>query len=425
MGYEYELLKRFTEDHDLGLRISIVTNLEEAFEKLNKGEGDIMAYNLTITKQRKNRIKFTEHHNLVRLVLVQRKPDNWRQLKLHEIEAQMVRDPVELIGREVNVRYQSSYVSRLQNLSEEIGGDILIIEEFPEVETEEIIRKVSEGLIDFTVVEEDIAMVNSTYFGNLDIKTPVSFSQRIAWGLRRNSDSLKAVLDSWIQDMRKKPDYYVIYNKYFRSSKSSKMRRRSEFSSTGGGKISPYDSLIKLAAAELSWDWRLLAAQIFKESRFDPKAKSWAGAIGLMQVLPVTAREHNITNLEDPRENLKAAVLHLQWLEERWNKLINDEEERSKFVMASYNVGHGHVFDARRLAAKYNEDPNLWENVAQYLIKKSRPAYYNDEVVEFGYCRGIEPVQYVEVILETYENYKVIYPDLGTGVDSVQVAFTN
>ena len=254
MGYEYELLKMFTDAHGLGLRINITTNLEEAFEKLDKGEGDIMAYNLTITKERRERIKFTHHHNLVRQVLVQRKPENWREMKLHEIEAELIRNPIELIGREVYVRYQSSYLSRLQNLSDEIGGDIVIIEDFPDVETEEIIRKVADGEIDLTVVEEDIALVNATYYGNLDIETPVSFPQQIAWGLRRNSDSLQVVLNNWITKMRKETDYYVVYNKYFRNSKSSRERKRSEFSSFGGRSISPYDSLIQQAAQALGWD---------------------------------------------------------------------------------------------------------------------------------------------------------------------------
>ncbi len=421
MGYEYELLKMFTDSMNIGLRINVTTNLEEAFEKLNKGEGDIMAYNLTITKERKERISFSHYHNLVRLVLVQRKPENWRQMKLHEIEARLIRNPVDLIGKEVFVRYQSSYLNRLINLSDEIGGEIIIIEDFPNVETEEIIRKVSDGEIDFTVVEEDIGLVNTTYYGNLDIKTPVSFPQQIAWGMRKNADSLRTVLNEWILKMRKRPEYYVVYDKYFKSSKSSRIRKRSEYFSTGGGKISPYDSLIKNAATELGWDWRMLAAQVYKESKFDPDAKSWAGAIGLMQVLPVTAAEHNIKNLRDPAENLRAAVLHIKWLQERWDHIIDDEAERLKFVLASYNVGHGHVFDARRLAKKYEADPDSWDSVKEYLLKKSKPAYYNDEVVEFGYCRGMEPVDYVKIIEETFNNYIVLHPDSDITSDSTEL----
>ena len=414
MGYDYELLKMFTDSIGVGLRINIVTNIEEAFEKLNKGEGDIMAYNLTITKERKDRISFTHYHNLVRLMLVQRKPDNWRDLKLHEIEAQLIRNPIDLIGKEVHVRYQSSYLDRLINLSDEIGGDIVIVEESPDIETEEIIRRVSEGELDFTVVEEDIAMLNATYYPNLEVGTAVSFPQQIAWGVRKNAPLLLDTLNSWILEMRKHPDYYTVYNKYYKSSKSSRRRKRSEYSTIGGGKLSPYDSLIKVCADTLGWDWRLLAAQVYKESKFDAEAISWAGAIGLMQLLPGTGEEYGVSDLTDPQENIEAGTRHLMWLDDLWDDMIDDPEERLKFVLASYNVGHGHVRDARNLTQKYAGNPNSWDEVAEYLIKKSNPAYFNDPVVEFGYCRGIEPVNYVEVILETYETYMAMFPETVT-----------
>lgn len=418
MGYEYDLLKMFTDSIGVDLKLNVTTNLEEAFQKLNKGEGDIMAYNLTVTKERKKRIAFSHYHNLVRLVLVQRKPDNWRDMKLHEIENELIRNPVELIGKKVYVRYSSSYVERLKNLSEEIGGDILIIEDFPNVETEEIIRKVAHGEIDFTVTEEDIALVNSRYYSNLDINTPVSFPQQIAWGVRKNSDSLLTTLNDWIVKMRKTPDYYTVYNKYFKSSRASRMRASSKYSSLGGQEISPYDELIKKTADTLDWDWRLLAAQVFKESKFDPESESWAGAVGLMQVLPTTGEEYGIKNLKNPIQNLKAATQHLLWLKSLWDDVIEDKEERVKFILASYNVGHGHVFDARRLTEKYGDDPDSWSDVAEFLLKKSNSAYFNDEVVEYGYCRGTEPVNYVHEIFSTYDNYKSLYPDLEQ--DSIQ-----
>jgi membrane-bound lytic murein transglycosylase F len=411
LGYEYDLLKMFTDSLGVGLRLDVTTNLEEAFQKLNRGEGDILAYNLTVTKDRKKEIAFSHYHNLVRLVLVQKKPDNWRDMKIHEIERELIRNPVDLIGKKVHVRYRSSYVDRLKNLSDEIGGEIIIVEDFPNVETEEIIRKVAHGEVEYTVAEEDIAMVNAAYYPNIDVGTPVSFPQQIAWGLRKNADQLKDTLNHWIMEMRKRPEYYVVYDKYFRSSRSMKLRSQSEYSSIGGGKISPYDSLIKISADTLGWDWRLLAAQIFKESKFDPSSESWAGAIGLLQLLPKTAKQYGYSNLYDPASNLEAGTMHLLWLKSLWDEIIADPEESVKFILASYNVGQGHVFDARRLAKKYGDDPDNWEDVADYLLKKSNSAYYTDPVVAHGYCRGIEPVTYVKVIYDTFENYKSIYPE--------------
>ncbi len=411
MGYEYDLLKEFAKSQNLELKIDITPSLSEAFDKLNAGQGDIMAYNLTVTKERKKRIAFTHYHNLVEMVLIQRKPDNWRDMKLHEIEAALIRNPIELIGKEIVVRNSSSYFARLQNLSDEIGGDIIIVEDEPEVETEDIIRKVAEGKIDYTVAEEDIALVNSTYYRNLDTKTAVSFPTQIAWGLRKNDPVLLDSLNDWILDMRKTPEYYTIYNKYFKSRKASLRRSKSDYYSVGGERLSPYDSIIKLAADELDWDWRLLAAQIYKESEFDATATSWAGAVGLLQLLPKTAASYGVKDLKNPTQNLKAGVQHLKWLEEYFLKVIEDDEERVKFVLAAYNVGQGHVMDAIRLAEKYGDPVDQWESIEYYLLKKSNSKYYNDPVVAYGYCRGIEPVTYVSKILSTYENYTVVLPD--------------
>ncbi|MGB3464738.1 MAG: lytic transglycosylase F, partial [Cyclobacteriaceae bacterium] len=278
MGFEYELLNRFAQAHDLKLKIDVTPDLNDAFKKLKTGKGDILAYNLTITKERKKEIAFTEHHKLVKLVLVQRKPEGWRKLKLHQIEAQLIRDPVYLIGKTIHVRNSTSYIDRLQNLSEELGADIEIIEESPDLDTEDLIEMVSEGKIDYTVAEEDIARVNSFYHSNLDVVTPVSFSQRIAWGVRKSSPLLLDTLNSWIRSMKKDVDYYVIHNKYFKNPRASMIRARSDYSSISGDQISPYDEMIKEAANEIGWDWRFLAAQIFKESRFNKNAVSWAGA---------------------------------------------------------------------------------------------------------------------------------------------------
>ena len=407
MGYEYELLRLFCDEHNIQLRINITPNLKEAFNKLNTGEGDILAHNLTVTKDRKKRIDFTYYHNLQRQVLIQRKPSNWRDMKLHEIEASLIRDPIDLIGEEVYVRPYSSYYDRLANLSDEIGGDITIISGESDVETEQLIRMVAEGEINYTVAEEDVALVNATYFPILDIKTPVSFSTQIAWGLRKNSPQLLSELNSWIVRMRKTTEYYVIYDKYFRSSKSALRRSRSKFSTINRvqGDISPYDSLIKASAEKLGWDWYLLAAQMFRESKFDPEAKSWAGAVGLMQVMPRTGNEYKVKNLLNPEQNIFAGVSHLLWLQNQWKDKITNLEERKNFVLASYNVGLGHLQDAVRLTEKYGGDITKWEDVSTFLLKKSFKKYYTDPVVQFGYCRGAEPVEYVKVINDIYQTY--------------------
>ena len=417
MGYEYELLSNFAESIDVELKFEIIPSLEEGFRKLNSGEGDILAYNLSVTKERQKFMDFTIPHNYVRQVLVQRKPDNWRDLKLHEIEKTLIRNPIDLIGKEVYVRKGSAYTSRLKHLAEEIGGDILIVEDFEELETEALIEMVADGTIKYTVADEDVALVNARYYPNLDVRTAISFPQQIAWGVRKNSPQFLDTLNSWIGKMKMTNEYYALYDKYFKSTRKSRDMVQSDFFSKNSERISPYDSLIKVYAKKLNWDWHLLAAQISKESRFDPEAKSWVGAKGLMQVMPKTAKSYGIRNLYDPTQNLKAGIRHLLWLQEVW-KDIEDKSERAKFVLASYNVGQGHVQDAVRLTIKYGGNPNVWNEVAEYLKLKSKKKYFNDSVVQFGYCRGDEPVDYVSDILYRFEHYAQLDPNSSIAVES-------
>lgn len=407
MGFEYELLGLLSKNLGVNLKLLTTPSIDEAFRMLNTGDGDIIAYNLSITAERKKIVKFTQSYYTSRQVLVQRKPDNWRQMKLHEIEDQLIRNQVDLINKEVTVRRGSSFVERLQNLSEEIGGDIKIVEASEEDDTESLIRKVATGEIKYTIADDDIALVNASYYPNIDIGTPVSFPQRIAWAVRSNSDSLLNAINRWLSVVTKEPTFNVTYNKYFRNHRMALIRATSDYSSIQGGQISDYDDLIKQWADSLGWDWKLLASQIYQESKFNPRAESWAGALGLMQLVPETGHQYGAKNLFSPVQSIKAGVRYLRYLEKVWSPTITDPTERIKFVLASYNVGLGHVIDARNLAQKYGKDPTVWDyNVAYYLLHKSNPQYYKDPVVEWGYCKGEEPIEYVNEILNRYDIYK-------------------
>lgn len=405
MGFEYELLKNLADHLGVELEIEIVNNLDQIFNDLNLGKGDIIAYNLTITKDRLRKVSFTDPHSIIRQVLIQRLPGKWWEMKRHEIDKMLVTNTIDLIGKKVYVRKESSYYSRLLHLSDEIGGDIEIVEVPGDITTEELIRQVSEGKIDYTVCDENLALINQVYFPNIDINTPISFPQRIAWAVRKNSPMLEQAVDEWLSDLKRGPTFNVIYNKYYQDKRSFEQRVKSEYFSSTGGKISPYDEIIKTEAQKLDWDWRILASQIYQESQFDPKAKSWVGAAGLMQLMPRVAKEYGVTNINNPRQNITAGVGYLRWLNEYW-KEIPDSLERMKFIFASYNAGLGHVQDARRLAEKHDKDPNKWENVAEFIVKKSQEKYYTDEVVQYGYCRGEEPVNYVSEIFARYDHYQ-------------------
>ncbi|ACF12845.1 Lytic transglycosylase catalytic [Chloroherpeton thalassium ATCC 35110] len=408
MGFEYELLERLAKHLDVDLEIVVAENLNDVVKMLNEGKGDIIAYGMTITQARQKKLAFTEHYTTTRQVLVQRKPNNWRRMKHHQIEKSLIRNQIDLIGKSVHVRRNSSYYARLKTLSNELGGDINIVEVPGYLETEELIQMVAEGKIDYTVADQNIAFINKTYYPDLDVETPISFPQKIAWAVRKNSPELLAAVDDWILETKRTTDYHVIYNKYFKNRKAYKRRIESPFYSKTGEKISQYDALIKKSAKELGWDWLLLASMIYQESRFDPNATSWVGAKGLMQVVPETAEPYGVTNLYDPKQNILAGTKYLIYLMDFW-KTIPDSLERIKFVMASYNVGAGHILDAQRLAEKYGSDPNVWtDHVEKYILLKSEKKYYYDEAVRNGYCRGAEPYNYVREIWSRYSHYRQV-----------------
>ena len=408
MGYEYELLKLLADHLKVDLKIKVISGVENAIEQLNSGEGDILAFPLTIIKERTEYVNFTRPLFNSYQVLVQRKPENWRTLSQDQINQRLIRNAADLIGKEVHVMKSSSFAERIKNLSNEIGGDILIREDSANAESESLIKRVVTGEIEYTVADHPIAMVNATYYPNLDVSTILSLPQQIAWAMRKSSPQLLSTTNKWLIKIKKEPTFMVVYNRYFKSPRTSLLRVKSDYSSLGGNKISKYDDLIKAGAGKLGWDWRLLAAVVYQESRFMNNDESWAGARGLMQLMPETADRFGAKNRDDPKQNIRAGVNYLKYLDKYWLKSVRDRDERLKFVLASYNVGLSHIIDARKLTEKYGKSPVLWNgNVQYYLLKKSDPAYYRDPVAPAGYCKCEEPVNYVKDVLERYEEYKL------------------
>ena len=406
LGFQFEMLQAMANYMNLELEVAVSNDLENNFKELRENEVDLIAMNLTVTSDRKKYVNFTSPLLQTRQVLVQRKPDRWEDMNRKQLETNVIRNQLNLSGKTIYVQAGSVYAKRLMNLSDEIGGGISIRE--VQLESEQLIQRVAMGEIDYTICDENVGLVNSTYFPQIDVGTYVSFPQNVAWAVNLKSDSLKLEIDKWIEDYRKSRDYAILYNKYFKNRHTYRSIH-SEHYALGSGKISLYDEIIKEECERIHWDWRLLASMIYQESRFNPQAISWAGAFGLMQLMPGTAQNYGITSESSPRAQVRAGVKFIQWLDERYLEEIPDTSERIKFVLASYNIGYGHIQDARRLAEKYGDDPHIWYgSVEKWLLKKSDPQYYTDKVVKYGYARGIETFNYVKEVIGRYEHYKNI-----------------
>ncbi|SDS27519.1 transporter substrate-binding domain-containing protein [Christiangramia echinicola] len=406
MGFEYELLSRLAEDLDLELKITVADNINDLFDMLNNGEGDLIAFGLTITEPRKKLVSFTKNHYVTHQTLVQKMPDNWRSLPGYKIDRQLISNTIELMNDTVWVRENSSYAERLKNLQDEMGSEIPVEYIDGNITTDEIIKMVVDGEIERTVADYNIASINKTFYPVLDIDTRISFAQRIAWAVRQNSPELLNAINNWITMEKKRDEYYVIYNKYFKNKKSYRGRIQSDFYSKNSNKISKYDDIIKNYASDIGWDWRFLSSQVYQESGFDPRSVSWAGASGLIQLMPETAKEVGVNNSFDPNQNIKGGVKYLNRVRERFEN-VEDSIQKIKFTLAAFNCGPGHVLDAMRLAEKNGKDPNIWDdNVEEYILRLSEKKYYLDEVVRHGYARGSEPYNYVRDIFLRYEHYK-------------------
>jgi len=405
LGYQYQMLQELANYLEVKLELRVNSDLENSFKLLNKGEVDLIAENITITRERREKVNFTIPYAQSRQVLVQRKPDRWMTFSKKDLEMALIRNPLDLAGKTIYVQRNSAHVARLRHLSEEIGDTINIIE--VDENAEQLIYLVSTGEIPYTVSDEILARVNQTYFPNIDVETPVSFHQNMAWAVRKDAGELLTELNVWLEEFLQSKRFKNIYARYFENSKSA-IIQSSDYYAINTGKISPYDDLIKQYSKKLGWDWRLLASMIYQESRFNNEATSWAGAFGLMQLMPNTAQRYGVDVTSSPREQIRAGTSFIAWLSKQFDD-IPDQEERIKFILAAYNIGPGHIFDARNLARKNGADPNKWEgNVEKFLLKKSDPVFYNDPVVKYGYCRGTETFRYVNEVLERYEHYKNI-----------------
>lgn len=406
MGFEYEIFNRLAGNLGVSLEMVLAKNVDSVIPMLNRGDGDIIALGYTITNDRQNDVAFTEPYLITHQSLIQKKPDNWRKMTLDNIKKSLVTDVVELINDTVSVRKESSYFMRLKELSNELG-DTVHIDILPgEMSDEQIIELVSKGEIKYSIIDDHKASIHKSYFPNIDTDTPMSLSQRIAWAVRKTSPELLQVINQALSELKRKPDYNVIYKKYFENEQQFNRRLDSEYYTGNTGHFSKYDDIVKKYCDALGWDWVLVKSLIYQESMFKKNGKSWAGASGLMQLMPATAKELGVIDIHDPEQNIRAGTRYLKTMYSYWDD-IPDSIQRIKFSMASYNCGYGHIRDAQKLAEKYGEDQLNWDDaVDQYVLKLSKSKYYNDEVVEFGYARGYEPYHYVRDIFERYQNYK-------------------
>jgi len=411
MGFEYELLNEFAKDQNIRLKVTMVNNLDDLIHYLDSGVGDVIACNLTVTEERSTLIDFTSPHLFTHQVLIQRKPKEYRKLSSAALEDSLVTEIEQLKGKTIHVWKNSSYYNQIRYLNDQLELQLTIIPTDGDLITEELIRMVSEGEIDYTIADDNIAKIDLRYYPNLDISLALSSKEAIAFGIRKTSPKLKAELNKWLAAKENQSTIGEVKRKYF-ERKNLSNKANQDYSSMSGDRLSPYDDIIKSESKKIGWDWRLVASIIYQESKFETYKESWAGAFGIFQFMPNTAASYGISPSSSAEDQISAGIEKLNKNYKEWLTEIKDSVECIKFTLATFNAGRAHVDDARALCTVNNLDHCLWENNASLMIKNlSKPTYYKNKVVKNGYCRGSETYEYVIEVMERYEEYKAAFPN--------------
>lgn len=403
LGYDYDRICDFARSKGIALKWKVASNMASLIRLLQLDSVHVLAYEVPITAEYRQLVHSCGAINETYQVLIQPLTDS------------LITDVTQLVGRDIYVESGSKYESRLINLDSELGGGINICTLSPDtLMPEDLIEMVSNKTIPLTVVDSDIAQLNHTYYDSIDISLRVSFAQRSSWAVSPHNKWIGDSIDAWAKSRNAQAYSKSALKRYFELSKSEFHPDMDTLPITPDGAISPYDNIFKKYGKEAQMDWRLLAAISYVESRFDKNVVSWAGARGIMQLMPSTARAYGLTmdQITDPDASVKAAVKSLQDLQLMFRSRIENSHERRKFILASYNAGAGHIIDAIELARKYDKNPQVWDgNVEEALLWKANPQFYNDSVCHFGYFRGKQTVAYVVDVEQRYHFYQNKFKD--------------
>ena len=384
LGFEYELVQAFAKANDLELEVVVASNIGQLFEWLGVGRGDLIAASLVRTQEREAMgMRFTRPYLLIRETFV--------------TAGSRVSDLASLSGRRVTVNPLTSYAVTLKGLARDAAFGL----DFADLSTTGILDAVVAGDIDVTLVDGHRAALEATFEPRLSLGLALAPEQGLRWAVSSANTELWECLDAFIAENYRGYDFNVLHRKYF---VNKRRMARQQAHRVVGDELSPFDHIVRPLAEQAGLDWRLVVAQMYQESGFDPDRVSFAGAKGLLQVLPRTATELGVdpAKLADPEVGIAAGIGYLAWTQERFPDLPVGEQ--LWFALGAYNAGAGHIRDGRRLARRLNLDGSLWfDNVERAMLKLAEPEYARESV--YGYVRGTEVTRYVREIRDRYGAY--------------------
>ena len=395
LGFNYELAKKFAQENGLRYEIVVAPDHASMLDYLLLDKADIALGFLNPTQRRKDKgIDFSVPYHYA------------SQLLISKIEEQNIESLDDLEYRSIVVRKSSAYWDTIMKIRDE-NPDISLLAAAETQETEELIEGVGEGLYDLTVADSHIANLEMVFLNTVKSVFALTEPKGQAWAVRGGHDKLLINVNRFIKKYYKGLFYNVKYQQYFTSGKRIDAHRNDYLSLRDDGTLSPYDEFVKKYAKKYNFDWRLMVAQMHQESHFDPNARSFAGAHGLFQIMPRTAKQMNLENIDDPETGIHAGIKYMDWVRERMTYIKPEEGQLIWFTLASYNAGAGHVRDAVSLARKKGWNPHRWfGHVEKAMLLLSKAEYAKK--ARYGYVRGHEPVQYVHAIKNRFDTFQYL-----------------
>jgi len=384
IGFEYELAKKYADSINVELRIIPSYTLDDLFIKLNTGEVDLLAAGLAVTKKRRQRFRFAPSYKHVSQKLV---------FKQGKVRPRNISD----ITGKLMVTSSSSYVENLERIK--VSNNLLSWVETNEFDSEELLVKVLNEEIDYTVIDSNSLAINRRYYPEISIGFSIKKPEPLAWMLSKHSkDDILASLIEFFGEVHHDGTLLALDDKYYGHIEDFDYVDTRIFIKAVDKTLPKFKPLFEQYAQEL--DWRLIAAISYQESHWRPKARSHTGVRGMMMLTLATAKQMGIISRLDTEQSIRGGAKYFRRMIKRMPDRI-PTPDRIWFALAAYNVGFGHLNDARIITQRQGGDPDRWVEVKTRLPLLQQKKYYKD--TKYGYARGEEPVRYVENIRRYYD----------------------
>jgi len=388
-GYEYELMNEFADFLGVKLNVVVADNLNDIFNQLRRDEAHFAAAGLTITPERQRWFRFgTPYQQVDEVVVYRRGTKKPRKL-------------TDMLGKMLVVSSGSSHSETLRHIQEEQLPE-LSWSESDDLDTTDLLHQVENGDIHFTLIDSNEFAALQAYFPNLGTGITVGENKPLAWAFKHSRDpSLVSAVQEFFSLPRTRQQLAQLSERYYGHLAELDYVGAKRFVRQIGRKLNRYKGHFQTAAEQYGFDdWRLLAAVGYQESHWNPQATSFTGVRGIMMLTRNTAKDLGVTDRLDPEQSIFGGSRYLAGLKKRLGDQIA-EPDRTWLSMASYNIGYGHLQDARRLAYEMGGNPNLWKDVKEVLPLLSQRKYHKN--TRYGYARGREAVDYVQNIRRYYD----------------------